>query len=44
MERFAFYTPLEMLAGRRISASSGVIFEIQPQKEYTFFPVVASYD
>ncbi|CAK9048564.1 unnamed protein product [Durusdinium trenchii] len=44
VERFAFYTPLERLAGRRISASSGFIFEVEPGEEYTFFPIIASYD
>ena len=44
VERFAFYTPLEKLAGRRISANSGFIFELEPGQEYTFFPVIATYD
>lgn len=44
VERFAFYTPLEKLAGRRVSANSGFIFELEPGQEYTFFPVIATYD
>eukprot|EP00438_Fugacium_kawagutii_P019509 Skav235642 [mRNA] locus=scaffold358:552055:560108:- [translate_table: standard] len=33
VERFAFYTPLEKLAGRRVSANSGFIFELEPGED-----------
>ena len=44
-QRFAFLTPLEKLASRRVSANSGFLFEILSQGEtsYLFFPVISSF-
>ena len=44
-QRFAFLTPLEKLASRRVSANSGFLFEILSRGEtsYLFFPVISSF-
>ncbi|CAE7607001.1 unnamed protein product [Symbiodinium sp. CCMP2456] len=44
-QRFAFLTPLEKLASRRVSANSGFLFEILSKGEtsYLFFPVISSF-